>query len=97
VLGVELLHGPIFALGWSAGVAFSAARAPRELGATMQCVFAGAWAGVGAGLGALAGGPVMQRYGGRALFAGAAAAVVVGWALSAVAAAAVVGERRRRR
>ena len=35
VLFVEVLAGPIFALGWTAGITFSRQLVPAELGATM--------------------------------------------------------------
>eukprot|EP00879_Flechtneria_rotunda_P022677 GHRR01023949.1.p1 GENE.GHRR01023949.1~~GHRR01023949.1.p1 ORF type:complete len:444 (+),score=160.72 GHRR01023949.1:257-1588(+) len=78
VLPVELLHGITFGVGWGTATVYSARIAPQHLAATMQGLFQATYAGVGAGLGGLAGGILMQRYGGQGLFTAAAAFVAVG-------------------
>jgi hypothetical protein len=78
VLPIELLHGATFGLGWGAATASSSRLAPPRLAASMQGAFQAVYGGVGAGLGGLLGGAMMQSCGGRGLFFGAAAVVAAG-------------------
>jgi len=68
VLPINLLHGVSFALLWAAGVASADAIAPPGLGATAQGLFAGTVLGLGASLGAFAGGALYDSIGPVALF-----------------------------
>jgi len=68
VLPINLLHGVSFALLWAAGVASADAIAPPGLGATAQGLFAGMVMGLGASLGAFAGGAMYDTIGPVALF-----------------------------
>jgi PPP family 3-phenylpropionic acid transporter len=79
VLIISLLHGPTFALMWAAGVAYAAESAPPGLGATAQGVFSGLAMGLGAALGAFAGGLLIDAYGMVSLFyfAGIAALIAL--------------------
>lgn len=70
VLPISLLHGPSFAVMWSAGVADADAMAPAGLGATAQGLFSAALLGLGAALGGFLGGPLYELIGFRSLFAG---------------------------
>lgn len=69
VLPISLLHGPSFAVLWTAGVADADNAAPAGLGATAQGLFAGMLSGLGAALGGFLGGPLAGRIGYSALFA----------------------------
>lgn len=73
VLPVSLLHGPSFAMLWSAGVADADAAAPEGLGATAQGLFSGMMMGLGAALGGFAGGPAYEAIGFARLFS------LLGW------------------
>lgn len=73
VLPINLLHGPSFALLWSAGVADADAAAPRGLGATAQGLFAGMMFGLGSALGGFLGGPAYEAIGFANLF------LALGW------------------
>jgi MFS family permease len=84
VLLVETLAGPIFALGWTAGVTFSRQIAPEGHGATMIGIYTGLKFGVGCGLGSLLAGPLTNSLGLRGMF------VVLGVFSMLVAAAMVV-------
>ena len=68
VLPISLLHGPSFAVLWSAGVADADAAAPPGLGATAQGLFAGMMFGLGSALGGFMGGPVAAAIGYERLF-----------------------------
>lgn len=56
-----------------------------------QGIFQGLYFGVGQGLGALLGGLLMQRHGGRAMFAQASAITLAAWAACAAAERAALG------
>jgi len=79
VLPISLLHGPTFAIMWTAGVAYSTQTAPKGLGTTALAVFSGVTFGLGAALGSLTGGWLYQHVGGTApfLWAGAAAILAI--------------------
>jgi MFS transporter, PPP family, 3-phenylpropionic acid transporter len=68
VLPISLLHGPSFALMWSAGVAYADRVAPSGLRATAQAVFAAMTMGLGAAVGALLGGVLYDEVGPVVLF-----------------------------
>ncbi len=61
VLLVSLLHGPTFAVMWTAGVAYAIQTAPRGLGTTALGVFSGTVFGLGSALGAMSGGWLYQH------------------------------------
>ena len=79
ILPLEALHGFAFAGSWAAGTEYCASLAPPGLKTTAQSLFAAAYAGVGGGLGALAGGALYTAGGPDACFLGTAALVAVGW------------------
>jgi predicted MFS family arabinose efflux permease len=68
ILPISLLHGPMFAIMWAAGVAEADASAPAGLGATAQGLFSAASLGLGAALGGFLGGPTYEALGFPALF-----------------------------
>jgi MFS transporter, PPP family, 3-phenylpropionic acid transporter len=68
VLPISLLHGPTFAVMWSAGVAEADYAAPEGLGATAQGLFSAAATGLGAALGGFIGGPAYEAIGFPLLF-----------------------------
>ncbi len=68
VLPISLLHGPTFALMWTAGVAYATKLAPPGLGTTALGVFSGTTFGLGSALGALTGGWLYQHVGSGAPF-----------------------------
>ena len=76
VLPISLLHGPTFAIMWTAGVAYSTQTAPDGLGTTALAVFSGMVFGLGAALGALTGGWLYQHVGGVAPFVWAGVAAM---------------------
>jgi len=76
VLPISLLHGPTFAIMWTAGVAYSTQTAPEGLGTTALAVFSGMVFGLGAALGALTGGWLYQHVGGVAPFVWAGVAAM---------------------
>jgi PPP family 3-phenylpropionic acid transporter len=73
VLPISLLHGPGFAVIWTAGVAEADAAAPRGLGATAQGLFSGMIFGLGSALGGFVGGPAYEALGFSRLF------LIIGW------------------
>lgn len=73
LLPISLLHGPMYAIMWAAGVAEADAAAPPGLGATAQSLFSAASLGLGAALGGFIGGPAYEALGFPALFS------VLGW------------------
>jgi len=73
VLPISLLHGPSFAVLWTAGVADADAAAPPGLGATAQGLFAGMMFGLGSALGGFLGGPAYEAIGFARLFS------LLGW------------------
>jgi PPP family 3-phenylpropionic acid transporter len=68
ILPISLLHGPTFAIMWTAGVAYSAQTAPKGLGTTALAVFGGMTFGLGSALGSFSGGWLYQHVGGTAPF-----------------------------
>lgn len=68
ILPISLLHGPSFAMLWTAGVAEADAAAPPGLGATAQGLYSGMIFGLGGALGGFAGGPVAAAIGYAALY-----------------------------
>ncbi len=68
VLPISLLHGPTFALMWTAGVAYATRTAPKGLGTTALGVFGGVVFGLGSSLGAMSGGWLYQHVGDTAPF-----------------------------
>jgi MFS transporter, PPP family, 3-phenylpropionic acid transporter len=64
----QLLHGPSFALLWVAGVAHADRLAPPGLRTTAQGIFTGTLFGVGAVVGASAGGILIDRVGVAGLY-----------------------------
>lgn len=85
VLPVELLHGITFGVGWGTATVYSGQVAPPHLSATMQGLFQATYGGVGAGLGGLVGGMLLERAGGQGLFLTAAAIVAAGGLAGALA------------
>jgi PPP family 3-phenylpropionic acid transporter len=68
VLVISLLHGPTFAIMWTAGVAYAIKIAPKGLGTTALGVFSGTTFGLGSALGALTGGWLYQHVSSTAPF-----------------------------
>ena len=79
VLGIELLHGITFGVGFGAGTVHVRTLAPAGLGTTMNGLFGSAWGGVGGGLGGLVGGWLVAEYGAQAMFGACAAVTLAGW------------------
>ena len=78
---------------WAAGTEYISRLAPPGMKSTAQSLFSAAYAGVGAGAGALVSGSLYTSQGSEACFQGTAAAVVVAWlGLSALEAAVAGGE-----
>ncbi len=73
VLPISLLHGPSFAMIWTAGVADADTAAPLGLGATAQGLFSGMMFGLGSALGGFLGGPAYETIGFARLFS------LLGW------------------
>jgi Na+/melibiose symporter-like transporter len=71
ILLLEVLHGLTFACMWIASVDFSAAIAPEEWSTTVQSILSAVFTCIGAGLGPIVGGRVMQRFGASYLYRGA--------------------------
>jgi PPP family 3-phenylpropionic acid transporter len=63
VLLLQLLHGPVFAAMWVAGVSYASQIAPRGLSATAQSLFSSAMMGMGGATGALVGGVLYENLG----------------------------------
>ena len=68
VLFLQLMHGPTYALMWSAGVAHAKHIAPEGLEATAQGQLSSAYSGLGAVAGALLGGFLYERVGARLMY-----------------------------
>ena len=68
VLLFQLLNGLTFPLMWVAGVAYAHAHAPPNLAATAQGLFGAMVYGFGDAVGGFAGGPLFERFGGRATY-----------------------------
>ena len=77
ILALETLHGVTFALIWCASVEYAKHRSPRGWTSTIQSIVYTAYGCVGAGTGSAIGGYVMDRYGGKCLYRGAASLVSV--------------------
>ena len=77
VLPISLLHGPTFAIMWTAGVAYANKTAPKGLGTTAMAVFSGTTFGLGAALGAMTGGWLYQHVGSIAPFLWASVAAIL--------------------
>jgi len=77
VLPISLLHGPTFAVMWTAGVAYATETAPKGLGTTALGVFSGTTFGLGSALGAMSGGWLYQHVGGSAPFVWAGVASIL--------------------
>lgn len=73
LLPISLLHGPMYAIMWAAGVAEADDAAPDGLGATAQSLFSAASLGLGAALGGFLGGPAYEALGFPTLF------TLLGW------------------
>ena len=85
VLPLDLLHGVTFAAAWGACTVHARAAAPPALAASFQGVMQACWLGLGAGLGGLAGGVLMEAAGGRGLFAASAGVMVGAWGAASAA------------
>jgi len=68
VLLLQLLHGPTYALMWSAGVAHAKESAPAGLEATAQGQLSSAYGGLGAVAGALIGGYLYEHIGAHLMY-----------------------------
>lgn len=68
VLVISLLHGPTFAVMWTAGVAYATQTAPKGMGTTALGVFSGMVFGLGSALGSFTGGWLFQHIGHAAPF-----------------------------
>lgn len=68
MVSVQLLHGLTFGAFWIAGVEVMSQRAPREVVASAQSLFASASYGVGAFAGAVIAGQIRERAGTDAIF-----------------------------
>lgn len=77
VLMVQTVHGLSFGLFWVAAVHLLAARVPRGIASSSQGLLGAAVGGVGAILGTLGGGVLLDQLGSRALFWGAAAVALI--------------------
>ncbi len=78
ILVIQLLHGPSFALMWTAGVSYVSRLAPQGLGATAQGLFAGVNFGLAGAVGALIGGSLYQHIGPLAMYRWAGIGVLTG-------------------
>lgn len=78
VLAANLLHGLTFSASWVAGVTYANQIAPPGLGATAQGLFSGVMMGLGAALGALAGGLLYETAGPSAMYGVVAVCVAAG-------------------
>lgn len=78
VLAANLLHGLTFSASWVAGVTYANQIAPPGLGATTQGLFSGVMMGLGAALGALAGGLLYETAGPSAMYGVVAVCVAAG-------------------
>jgi PPP family 3-phenylpropionic acid transporter len=85
VLAANLLHGLTFSASWVAGVTYANQIALPALGATAQGLFSGVMMGLGAALGALAGGLIYEALGPQAMYGSMAVCVAVGMIFFALA------------
>lgn len=74
---LQLLHGPSFAILWTAGVLHAANLAPKGLGSTAQGIFSGTLFGVSGVAGALLGGLLLDWVGPAAMY-GIAGSITLG-------------------
>ena len=84
IAAVQLLHGASFALMWAAGVHLAASLAPAGRSATAQAAFGSTVGGLGAMVGALLGGALVDVYGTEGMFYALAALVVLAAVPSAI-------------
>ncbi len=75
---VQLLHGPTFALLWTAGVLYASQIAPAGLGTSAQAWFSTAMFSLGGIAGALPGGYLYQSFGAGGLFLAGACIALAG-------------------
>jgi PPP family 3-phenylpropionic acid transporter len=85
ILVIQLLHGPSFAMMWTAGVSYAGRLAPSGLGATAQGLFTGVNFGLAGGAGALVGGYLYEHWGSAAMYRWAGTAVLAGLFLFIIA------------
>lgn len=90
VLATQLLHGLTFAAIWAAGVSYVHEIVPPGLGATGQGLFNATLMGVGGIVGAIAGGILLDAFGGATMYR------IVALVLAAGAAVFLVAGRRRK-
>jgi PPP family 3-phenylpropionic acid transporter len=62
-LAAQAFHGPSFSALWAGGVLYAAQRAPADLGTTAQTLFSSMFLGIGAAVGALLGGILLDTVG----------------------------------
>ena len=72
---LQLLHGPCFALAWSAAVSFAADATPPRLRATSQSALSTAYYVLGAGVGSVLWSCAYEYLGARATYLSGAALV----------------------
>lgn len=80
---VEVLHGVTFGVAWCGGVNLCKSIAPAGLESTVQSMFGGTYSGLGRGVGGLAGGLMLNQYGGMHLFRWACYGTLSCWGLIA--------------
>lgn len=78
ILLIQLLHGLTFAAVWAAGVSYAHDLAPNGLGATAQGLFNATLMGLGGISGSLAGGLLLERFGGAWMYRIVALVVLLG-------------------
>lgn len=78
VLLIQLLHGLSFSIMWAAGVSLAAEIAPPGLGATAQGLFSSTVMGFGGIMGSVAGGLLLERFGGAGMYFWSGSAVLAG-------------------
>lgn len=76
-LGIQLLHGPTFALMWIAGISYADALSPGHLKATGQSLFSTTLSGLGGTVGAFVGGFLYDEVGLVTTFQWSALALVL--------------------
>ena len=70
ILPIEITHGITFACMWTAAVEYAKMGVPEEWSSAAQSILAATLGCVGAGVGSILGGYVMDRYGAIALYTG---------------------------
>lgn len=78
VLLLQLVNGATYPMFWIAGVAYANERAPKGMQASAQGLFGAATTGVGAALGGLLGGVLLEGMGGRVMYTVFGVIVLVG-------------------